>query len=796
MCQINRRGCAVASVFLGLLLCVARADSAPTEIYFWPVGESDIFLADLVQEFERRNPDVRVIRSQTASFDRTSDPTRLLCSIAGGFPPDVVEFDRYAVGEWAARGAFMSLQPLLEAQDPTAPDAILAENYYAPAWDESVYEGQLFAVPSSFDTRPLFYNKDLLIRAGLVDERGDALPPRTWDDLRRYNRILTQYQTPGDPQSPLTRIGYLPISSAGFSNCYLYMYGFMNGGEFMSPDGRTCTLDDPRIIEALDYVTTLCDDLGGVRKVQSFVSGLQGGFMDPFLTGQLAMRIDVGALLGVIAAFKPEMNFGVAPPPVPEGRPPVSWSGGWSWVIPAGARHPDAAWRLIRWLASAEAELLRAQAQYESQRAAGQMYIPTFSANERTNNLLVRRFVFDDPSIPQRYKEALRVVLDLMPVSRYRPVTPAGQLLWNEHLRATEDAVYHVRTATEALRIHAAVVQRELDRLYGPRSPHVVHWDRVIWVYVVFVLLLAGGIYVQHRRQSRSRGYFRREYRAGVVFALPWILGFVLLTGGPIVFSLVMAFCDYDVFSPPRWVGLANFRTIFTDDPVFYKSLWNTVYMIIGVPLGMVAGLAIALLLSHNVRGMATYRTFFYLPAIMPAVAASMLWWWLLNPSHGAVNQMLSWVGIPGPAWLQDARWSKPSIILMGLWGAGGGMIIWLAGLRGIPEHLYEAAKIDGAGAWQRFWAITIPMLSPYIFFSLIMGTIGTFQVFAQAYIMTQGGPVDSTLFYVYYLFNHAFRYMRMGYASALAWILFVIILALTAIQLRVAPRWVHYTSE
>jgi multiple sugar transport system permease protein len=181
------------------------------------------------------------------------------------------------------------------------------------------------------------------------------------------------------------------------------------------------------------------------------------------------------------------------------------------------------------------------------------------------------------------------------------------------------------------------------------------------------------------------------------------------------------------------------------------------------------------------------------MPAIVPTVASSILWMWVLNPQHGLLNRGLAAVGITGPNWLTDAAWSKPSIILMGLWGAGQGMIIWLAGLKGIPQTYYEAAQIDGAGPLRRFTAITLPMLSPYIFFSLIMGVIGTFQIFSQAYIMTQGGPVDSTLYYVYYLFNHGFRYFKMGYASALAWVLFWIILALTLIQLKLAPRWVHY---
>jgi multiple sugar transport system permease protein len=218
--------------------------------------------------------------------------------------------------------------------------------------------------------------------------------------------------------------------------------------------------------------------------------------------------------------------------------------------------------------------------------------------------------------------------------------------------------------------------------------------------------------------------------------------------------------------------------------------------MILEVPLGMGVGLAVALLLNAKLKGMAVYRTIFYLPAVVPLVASAIMWIWILQPSSGLINTVLRTFGIEGPLWLQSPVWSKPSIILMGLWGAGSGMVIWLAGLQGIPEVLYEAAEVDGAGWWPKFLHVTLPMLSPYVFYNLVMGIIGTFQIFTKAYIMTQGGPVDSTLFYVYYLFNNAFRYFRMGYASAMAWILFIIILIFTLIQTKLSRTWVYYEEE
>jgi multiple sugar transport system permease protein len=262
------------------------------------------------------------------------------------------------------------------------------------------------------------------------------------------------------------------------------------------------------------------------------------------------------------------------------------------------------------------------------------------------------------------------------------------------------------------------------------------------------------------------------------------------------LFSLIISFCSYDIINPAVFTGTHNYKAMVFDDELAAVSMGNTIFMVIAVPLHMAVSLAIAMLLNQGIRAMPVWRTVFYLPAIVPMVAASLLWVWVLNPQVGLVNRSLEFFGITGPLWLQSTSWSKPALILMGLWSAGGSMIIWLAGLRGIPQSLYEASAVDGAGMFRQFFHITLPQLTPYIFFNLVMGLIGTFQIFGQAFIMTQGGPVNSTLFYVYHLFNNAFRYGAMGYASAMAWVLLVILLVLTLIQMKLSRRWVHYEGD
>ena len=293
----------------------------------------------------------------------------------------------------------------------------------------------------------------------------------------------------------------------------------------------------------------------------------------------------------------------------------------------------------------------------------------------------------------------------------------------------------------------------------------------------------------------RSLG--RWESTSGLLFITPWILGFLIFSLGPMIASLYLSFCKYDLHTL-EWVGGENYRRLLTADPLFWRALQNTViYVALSVPLGLAGSLAIALLLNQNVRGQRVFRTFFYLPSLVPAVASSLLWLWVLNSENGLLNYGLMFLGVPHnscPRWLEDPAWTLPAFAMMSLWGIGGArMIIFLAGLQGISESYYEAAHIDGASSTQKFLFITLPMLSPTIFFNLILGIIGSFQVFTSAYVMTSGGPGNASLFYVLYLFRNAFEYFKLGKASAMAWILFALLLGFTVVQFKNARRWVHY---
>jgi multiple sugar transport system permease protein len=288
----------------------------------------------------------------------------------------------------------------------------------------------------------------------------------------------------------------------------------------------------------------------------------------------------------------------------------------------------------------------------------------------------------------------------------------------------------------------------------------------------------------------------RREAVAAYIFIAPAVFGFIVFLAGPIAASLVISLTNYDIISSPHWIGFDNYIAL-THDDLFWQSLNVTIKAaLIGLPIGLTLSLGLAMLLNQPIKGLAFWRTVYYLPSVLSGAAVAVLWLWLLNPEFGILNVILRHMGLPAPDWLGDTTTALPSLIVVSLWGIGGTTIIYLAGLQGIPTELYEAAQIDGAGAWQRFYRVTLPMLSPVILFNLILALINQFQWFTEPFVMTQGGPENSTLTFMLYLYQNAFTYFKMGYASAMAWVFFVLVLVLTALVFRSSPMWVHYEGE
>lgn len=293
---------------------------------------------------------------------------------------------------------------------------------------------------------------------------------------------------------------------------------------------------------------------------------------------------------------------------------------------------------------------------------------------------------------------------------------------------------------------------------------------------------------------GKNRMFWRRNIE-GYLFISPWIIGFVVFTAGALLGSFSISLTKWNIVGTPEIVGLANYQKM-VEDRFFWQSIKVTLYYLLNVPLNVVLGLLLALLLNQKVKGLSVFRTIFFLPSVASGVAVSLLWMWIFNPRFGIINVLLKEIGIIGPLWLGSEAWAIPALIIMSIWGVGGGMLIYLGALQGIPTAFYEAATLDGAGAWKKLLHITVPMITPVLLLNLVMGVIVSFQVFTQAYVMTDGGPNYATLFYVMYLYQQAFVWFNMGYASALSWVLFLIILVFTVIILKTSSSWVYYESD
>jgi multiple sugar transport system permease protein len=785
---------------------------------FWMLEEMPGRLA-AIAEFEKDHPDVEVRLTRiTGETQYNPQDQKLLCAVAGGDPPEVVLQDRFTIGGWAARDAFLPLDDLIErdwkAGDPMAPTA---SHYYEATWKEAVYKGKVYGIPTATDCRALYWNRDVIEAAAanpnwkLFDENGKPRPPMTWEEMKTHNQFLVRR----DSQGNLSSVGYLPDQG----NCFLYMYGWQNGAEFMDLARNRCTLNDPKVAGALEYMCDLYkayspngdDRIEGKKEANRFVQSFQEGVNQPFLEGLTTLWIDVDGFISVMARYKPDMRFGVIPVPYPEDKGPITWSGGFALVIPRGVKGEKAelAWKFIKWMCSPDAYFLMCRYQRDYNRSKGRLAIPTMSANRIANERVFKEVIQSDPDVPATMKEELRKFYDLLPKAKFRPVTPVGQLLWNKQFDAVAQAAFGNATPSEILDRYTAEVNAELDRLDSKTPP--IDPRIPVAAAMAMVVLLATGAFWYLRRNGPRGANAKEEMLWGYLFLSPWLVGFTVFMAGPILVSLFLSFTQYDVLHPPKWVGFENYSQLAglhvevtswlpwewkwtANDPLFWKSLQNTAFMVLAIPLVMALGLSIALVLQQEIRWMATYRTLFYLPAIVPFVASSVLWLFVLKPESGLLNKCIEAVlPVKGPDWLAGQSTAKPAIIIMLLWGAGGSMIVWLAGLKGIGRHYYESAEIDGAGFFRKLFSITLPLLTPYILYNLIMGTIGILQIFTQAMVMTYGGPADATLFFAYYLFNNAFFWFRMGIASAMAWILLVITLILTMIQLRSSRTWVHY---
>jgi multiple sugar transport system permease protein len=750
-----------AAVPAGARVAVENGRQVVT-LWHYAGGELRQPFEDIVRGFNEKQ-DKYLIRP---TFVPWNSSQKLLASVVAGAPPDVTMIDRPMFAKFILRDTMAPITDLCQR------DGVTGEQFFRAPWREVHYGDEIYGMPMWGGIRCLIINRALFREAGLDPDR----PPQSWDELSDLARKLTKRA----PDGRITQMGFRLEALHD-----LIMWGWQNGGDLAARDAEgnwKITLNSPPYVEALGRIVDLID-FYGVDNYNQFLTagGSAVSAQDPFYRGKVAMGMCTEYYIVQQRRYAPDLDTGLAIFPMPRaGEKPTAWLSGFCLAMPRGVRNREGAWEFMKYMTGKDA-MVRAGATLGA--------IPD------------NRLAAHDPEVYGKYDR--KVLVDIIDDCKTYPQIPVIQELYNEITFATEKAIHHKGTPQELLDAAAAKMQRALDDYAIRRTLPLVNWARVAVPAAVAGLVALGAFVAHILRATRGRPFERRRIASGYLFAAPWFVGAALFMVGPIFVSLGYSFCDYQITTPARWIGTTNYRDMLLRDPLFWKSLWNTVYYtVFAIPLGLAAALGLALLLNQRLRGMNVFRTVFYLPTLVTGVAVSALWLWLLNPEHGPVNRILEMVNLlPGvsgfraPLWLNDEQWSKPALILMGLWGVGGSMIIFLAGLQGIPGQLYEAAEIDGAGEWRKFTSVTIPMLTPTIFFLVVMGVIGSFQVFTQAYVVSggMGGPLDSTLFYVLYLYRRGFEDFYMGYASAMAWVLFAVVLVLTVIQLRLSKKWVNY---
>lgn len=748
-----------------------RAGQTRLTVLHWGDKTEDDIVRQLIDAFERQNPDIRVVRTNVGSPAQLQ--TKLQTMLAAGDPPDLFYLIFEKVAAFASKDVLEAIEPYLERDRATGaadtPDladffpATLDAFRYDPA-TRGVGRGALVGLPKDFTCVGFYYNRKLF------DQAGVPYPPVegwTWDDFLDAAR----------------KIGKLP-------DCYgaevvtwesmVRIFLFSHGLDLAEPGFQTFHLTDPRVVATLDKLRSWFHD--EERTLLSAKTQLETG-QAPFLTGKIGMAGPFGRwqvpLYRLIPRDKFDWDF--APLPHAADAPPANGVLTVAWAMAKAGRHKEQSWRLMKFLLGREGQELVCNTG---------LAIPVLQSVAQSR-------CFNDPDIKPEHDDVF-----LSGARVARPIEWPADTRFMDELKLGFENIFKLGRPTEPelARVQATLEQLAAFRAAAPPMP----WRRIAG-WLAFVLAPLAAIAALRWWWRRPGRVAAAEELAGLGMVSPWLIGFVLFCAFPIVMSLLLGLTRWNpmqTVDQAEWVGTDNFRELLTFDPTFRKAVWVTAwYALLAVPSSQIAALLAALLMNREFRGVGVFRAIWYLPSVLAGVGMAIMWKWVFHHEHGLLNALLdpllTRLGSAAPAWFErDAEhWGTPAFALVNLWLIGGTMMIYLAGLKGISRELYEAAEIDGAGGWRRFAHVTLPMLSPVIFFNTIMAIIASFQIFTQVFVMTGGGPGTATHFYVYYLYKKAFDLGAMGYASAMAWILLLIVLGLTLLVMRGTRRFVYYEA-
>ncbi len=747
--------------------------------------EEDEIVERSLRDFEAANPGVMVRRINPG--DAGSFYTKLQTMMAAGEPPDVFYVGNERVPSFASLGLLEPLDRFVEADARSAePGTLKLDDLYPQVVDAFRYDGSnagrgtLWGIPKDFTTVGFYWNKDLFRKAGLAPPK----PDWTWDDFILAARAIGALTDERGEHY----VGTEFVTWPAMVRAYL----FTERCDAVGTSFDSLTLSDPRAMAALERLRAWRHD--EAHALTSGRSKIATGSA-VFATGRVGMAGPFGRW--VVPEYRRIRDFDWDFAPLPRGSERANIILTVSWSISSESRHKDEAWKLVRWLTNVEGQ--KAQARLG-------LAIPS-------NRAAAESDAFLDPA---QKPDSDRAYLDPIPSARVIdwPANPKFEALFGSNM--DEGLKTANKPVPQAVADFEASWERELASPLGRGGFPTVPWGTIGAVAAAVVGAGAVGVVAWFRRRPLPRDAAREE-RAGFLFASPWLIGFAVFMAFPVVLSLILSFTAWKGLSTldeARWVGFGNYAQLLWNDPRFVASVRVTLYyVLVAVPIGQGLALAAAVLMHRKLRGIPFFRAAWYLPSVLAGVGVAVLWRWVFDSDAGLMNGLLSgaigaadWalglvgagpLGIEPPHWFgkDAAAWGPPAFAIMNAWFVGGSMVIYLAGLQGIPDELLEAAEVDGVGPVRRFVGITLPMLGPVILFNVLMAVIGSFQVFTQAFVMTGGEPGDSTRFYVLYLFNQGFEYYEMGYASAMAWLLLLGVMAVTAVILRSSARYVYYEA-
>ena len=767
----------------------------------WDGDASLAAIKEAVAEFEEANPGIKVRVENFADYNLYHQ--KMLTQYAANVAPDVAMMDPQHFQALARRGAIMNLSELM-AETPS----FNIDEYYKPIVDAHSWQGNVYVLPRDIAPMGLiYYNKRIFDEAGMPYPDGTW----TWDfevrpELREkdFLWVMQQLTEHMNENSDQRRWAFAPDWAGFFTDSVAYQTGLEWADDYEEPtevlfggEGWTRVFQfyedltlDKKFMPSQNDVTNVVQSTTQMMFVNEKVAMYQCGIWQVPNMRKFLVPGEEGFFEWDIAKFPAHVN----------GSQKTA-SGGSGYSIFSSTEHPEEAWKLVQWMAGEPAMIKLAE---------------MGTAMPAIESLALSDAWLPGPDTPleSRYPENRIITHELVNESKF----PPNSDLWPEVGGIISGRVSAIYTGTtppeEAVQLGADEANRRLDTLRQEEDLTPFPWGLGAVIAGLIMGAIGWGVYGKESRTKLSTRQ-KSDTKSAYWFLAPWIFGLLVFTLGPMILSLLMSFADWDIIQPAKFRGLGNYAEAFSVDPRFWKSLWVTmVYTVFSVPVGIAFAMLLAMLLNQKVRGMPVFRAMYYLPSLASLVAASLIWRRIFSPEEGLLNAVIygpkgdwdflgiaSWLsavaGNPeNPVnWLGSEITALPAMIIMSFWGVGAPMVILLAGLQGIPQVYYEAATVDGATPWHKFKAVTLPLLTPAIFFTMITGLIGSFQTFAQSLVMTDGGPNDATLFFMLHLYNQAFESLRMGYASALAWVLFVIILIFTLVQFRMS-KWVYYETD